>query len=92
MGLSTRIETTTDGVEMKRWLATNLARGNPIPRDASPEARLRRAELTHRELDGRLRELGKRLYLTPIEQREVAELKKLKLVAKDEIASLRSVG
>ena len=48
-------------------------------------------EARHRELDARLSELGRHLYLTPNEQREAAELKKLKLRAKDEIASLRRV-
>jgi uncharacterized protein YdcH (DUF465 family) len=41
----------------------------------------------HRELDLRLRQLGKRSYLTAAEQLEVAELKKRKLRAKDAIAS-----
>lgn len=42
----------------------------------------------HRELDLRLRQLGKRSYLTAAEQVEMAELKKRKLLAKDAIASL----
>ena len=53
--------------------------------------RLNMMEARHRELDARLSELGRHLYLTPNEQREAAELKKLKLRAKDEIASLRRV-
>jgi uncharacterized protein YdcH (DUF465 family) len=53
--------------------------------------RLSLMEARHRELDARLSELGRHLYLTPNEQREAAELKKLKLRAKDEIASLRRV-
>lgn len=51
--------------------------------------RLNMAEARHRELDDRLRELGRRAYLTPPEQREIAEIKKHKLRAKDEIAALR---
>ncbi len=50
------------------------------------------AEARHRSLDSRLRELGRRAYLTPTEQREVAELKKHKLQAKDAIAELRKAS
>lgn len=50
------------------------------------------AERRHRSLDVRLVELGRRAYPTPSEQREMAELKKRKLQAKDEIAHLRSLG
>jgi len=58
-----------------------------------PMAKLRYAEDKHRELDERLRTLGTRPYLSPAETREIAELKKKKLAAKDEIAALRqSVG
>lgn len=53
--------------------------------------RLSQMEARHRELDARLSELGRHVYLTPNEQREAAELKKLKLRAKDELASLRRV-
>lgn len=42
----------------------------------------------HHELDLRLRQLGKRSYLTATEQVEMAELKKRKLLAKDAIASM----
>lgn len=58
--------------------------------DASPEQRLVDAESRHRQLDVRLKELGRRAYLTPTEQIEASELKKLKLQAKDEVASLRA--
>ena len=51
--------------------------------------RLSMMEARHRELDARLRELGRHAYLTPSEQREATEIKKLKLLAKDEIATLR---
>lgn len=53
------------------------------------EDRLTRVEARHRELDERLEQLRRRAHLTPKEQREIAELKKHKLRAKDEIAALR---
>ncbi len=53
--------------------------------------RLSLAEARHRELDARLRELGRRSYLTPSEQVEATQIKKHKLRAKDEIVSLRRV-
>jgi uncharacterized protein YdcH (DUF465 family) len=46
-------------------------------------------EAQHRKLSERLQELGRRALLTPREQQEVAELKKLKLRAKDELTALR---
>src|SRR5688572_13313020 len=51
--------------------------------------RLNRIEARHRALDARIRELGRHAFLTPDERREVSELKKHKLRAKDEIAALR---
>lgn len=42
----------------------------------------------HRQWDERIRELGRHAYLTPAEQVEVRELKKLKLAAKDRIADI----
>ena len=42
----------------------------------------------HRALDNRVRKLDKRPYLTPTEQLEIRNLKKLKLAKKDLIASL----
>ena len=53
------------------------------------EDRLSRIEARHRELDERIKELGRRPHLTPHEQMELAEIKKHKLKAKDEIAALR---
>jgi uncharacterized protein YdcH (DUF465 family) len=50
-----------------------------------------RAEARHRELDQRLKDLGRRAYLTPTEQFEVAELKKQRLLLKDEVSTLRKV-
>ncbi len=51
--------------------------------------RLSVIEARHRELEERLRELGRRPFLTPREQVEIAELKKHKLRAKDEMFDLR---
>jgi hypothetical protein len=53
------------------------------------EQRLTSIEAQHRALEERLRELGRRPYLTPREQVEIAELKKHKLRAKDEMTALR---
>jgi uncharacterized protein YdcH (DUF465 family) len=51
--------------------------------------RLNVVESRHRELDQRLKELGRHAYLTPTEQVEIAELKKQKLRAKDELAAMK---
>ena len=51
--------------------------------------RIRELELRHRDLDTAVSRLGRRAYLTPLEQREFAELKKRKLITKDELATLR---
>lgn len=53
------------------------------------EHQLSSIEAQHRQLDERLRELGRRPFLTPKEQLEVAEIKKHKLRAKDEMTALR---
>ena len=53
------------------------------------QQRLSMVEARHKELDEWLKQLGRHAYLTPAEQVEAAELKKLKLAAKDEIAVLR---
>ena len=58
---------------------------------AVPHQRLTQIEAYHRELEDRLRQLGRHVYLTPAEQVEAAEIKKRKLAAKDEILSLRRV-
>jgi uncharacterized protein YdcH (DUF465 family) len=52
--------------------------------------RLERAEARHRQLDARLTELRRRAYLSPAEQRELVEVKKQKLRAKDEVSALRA--
>jgi uncharacterized protein YdcH (DUF465 family) len=51
--------------------------------------RLSLIEARHKELEARLKELGRHSHLTPLEQREIAEIKKQKLRAKDEITALR---
>lgn len=51
--------------------------------------RIRRMEARHRDLNERIDELGRRAILTPAEQREMAELKKHKLYAKDQIAAMK---
>lgn len=61
------------------------------PQSDALQFRLNVAESRHRELDERLKELGRHAYLTPAEQREIAELKKQKLRAKDEMVALRRV-
>ena len=61
------------------------------PRELSEfsPSRLSVIEARHRELDNRLKELGRHAYLTPTEQREITELKKHKLRVKDELFALR---
>jgi uncharacterized protein YdcH (DUF465 family) len=51
--------------------------------------RIRELELKHRSLDEAVTRLGRRAYLTPGEQREFAELKKQKLLMKDQLVVLR---
>jgi uncharacterized protein YdcH (DUF465 family) len=46
-------------------------------------------EARHRDLDVTVSRLGRKAYLTPHEQRTVADLKKEKLWTKDRIAVLR---
>ncbi|HTQ06637.1 MAG TPA: YdcH family protein [Polyangiaceae bacterium] len=46
-------------------------------------------EARHRDLDLAVSRLGRRAYLTPLEQRTVADLKKERLWTKDRIAVLR---
>lgn len=50
--------------------------------------RMRELEAEHRHLDERVRTLSRRAYLTPDEQREAAELKRMKLSAKDQLHAL----
>jgi len=51
--------------------------------------RIQELELKHRDLDVAVMRLGRRAYLTPGEQRQIAELKKQKLMTKDQLALLR---
>jgi hypothetical protein len=44
----------------------------------------------HRALDERVREMGRRAYLSPTEELEMQRLKKRKLAAKDLITDLRA--
>ncbi|HVJ17550.1 MAG TPA: YdcH family protein [Polyangiaceae bacterium] len=50
---------------------------------------VRELERRHRELDVQVSRLERRAYLSPTEQRLMTEMKKEKLWAKDQIASLR---
>lgn len=58
---------------------------------ASNEERLQVLRVEHRALDQRLQELEKHLSLTPLEQQEVARIKKQKLHKKDEILRIEGV-
>ncbi|HYO96465.1 MAG TPA: YdcH family protein [Polyangiaceae bacterium] len=51
--------------------------------------RIRELVTRHRDLDLAVSRMGRRAYLTPQEQREVARLKKQKLMAKDQLTVLR---
>lgn len=57
--------------------------------EAMADDRLIALEATHRALHSAVSELSRRAYLTPEEQRQVADLKKRKLLAKDAIFALR---
>lgn len=46
-------------------------------------------EARHRHLDDVVARMARRSYLTPTEQREVADLKKEKLLTRDRIVTLR---
>lgn len=58
--------------------------------DRSKEELLEQLLAEHRHLKARLRNLNRHIALTSAERAEVAQLKKLKLRAKDRIAYLRS--
>jgi uncharacterized protein YdcH (DUF465 family) len=51
--------------------------------------RLNELVTRHRALHEQVDRLERHLYLTPVEQQRVAELKKMRLAAKDEIASIK---
>lgn len=57
--------------------------------DVIADDRLDILEARHRMLHAAVNELAKRVYLTPDEQRIFSDLKKLKLLAKDELFALR---
>ena len=46
-------------------------------------------EARHHELAEEVRQLEKRAYLTPEEQRHITELKKQKLIAKDQLFAVK---
>ena len=52
--------------------------------------RLSEVEALHRSLDARIQELASRVYLTPAEKVEVADLKKQNLKLKDELQAIRA--
>jgi uncharacterized protein YdcH (DUF465 family) len=56
---------------------------------AMADDRLTELETRHRQLHNEVHELERRVFLTPDEQRLVVELKKQKLVAKDELYAAR---
>jgi len=62
------------------------------PQSVAYQFRLNVAEARHRELDTRLKQLGRHAFLTPAEQREILELKKRKLKIKDELTALQQRG
>ena len=51
--------------------------------------RLHELVTRHRSLHEQVDQLEKHLYLTPVEQQRVAELKKMRLAAKDQIAQIK---
>lgn len=51
--------------------------------------RLEELERKHRSLATQVHELERRAFLTPHEQRRMADLKKMKLMAKDELFALK---
>ena len=53
------------------------------------ENRVHELEQKHRNLDQQVSRLERRLYLTPLEQRHVTDLKKEKLRTKDLLFSLK---
>ena len=51
--------------------------------------RLNELMTRHRALHEQVDRLERHLYLTPVEQQRVAELKKMRLAAKDQIATIK---
>src|SRR5262245_53076818 len=75
-----------DGLEVRTMKQVGTVRGG---NGEMARAQLSVAVERHQALEARLKELGRHAYLTPLEQREVSEIKKHKLRAKDEITALR---
>jgi uncharacterized protein YdcH (DUF465 family) len=63
----------------------------PKMKESILEEYLVNLETRHRDLDDTVSRLERRAYLTPTEQRTVAELKKEKLLTKDRIVKLKSI-
>lgn len=59
---------------------------------ASAEARIDALEREHHQLEVRLQELSRHPYLSPSEEQEVRELKKRKLMTKDQMLELKAAG
>jgi uncharacterized protein YdcH (DUF465 family) len=55
----------------------------------APEVRLDKLQRLHRNLDDEVRKLERRAFLTPDEQRQMSDLKKQKLAAKDQIFAMK---
>ena len=51
--------------------------------------RVQALEQKHRVLAEEVQRLGRRAHLTPFEQRQMSDLKKLKLLTKDELFALK---
>ena len=58
-------------------------------KETSADERLQTLQQKHRILDDQVRMLERRAFLTPTEQRHVSELKKQKLMTKDELYALK---
>jgi uncharacterized protein YdcH (DUF465 family) len=58
----------------------------------SVDMRVSELEKKHQLLKLQVAKLERRAHLTPVERRQVADLKKLKLQAKDELTVLRERG
>ncbi len=59
------------------------------PRAVDPRKEIEWLERKHSSLKERVQELDRRSFLSPSEQMEIAELKKMKLSIKDEIEEVR---
>lgn len=58
-------------------------------KEATASDNVQQLQTRHQELAEEVRQLEKRAYLTPEEQRHITELKKQKLAAKDELFGLK---